>query len=116
MPSAYVMRIFSNLVGGTCLAERPRPPDRLAVVKGSERRFLVVNDAPTPKSMLWDRNVIGAETRLFESSTLVANARKGEEPLRADKVELLSSCGEVAKEGLRLVLPGYSVTCCRCFR
>jgi hypothetical protein len=116
MPSAHVYGLFANLIGGSCVPESPAPKDRLAAAKGNERHVFAVNDAAAPKEVHWARGIVGTETRRFECTTLVAKVGNGEDPLRADKVDLQKRSGEIPKNGLRLALPARSVTYCRCSR
>ncbi len=116
MPSACVMGLFANLIGGTCLIEAPPASDRLVVVKGPERHILAVNTATTPLSVRWNRRVVGPQTQRYELTILLPKPEKDVDPLRVDQVVRRQHTGHIPPEGLNLDLPDRCIAYARCLQ
>lgn len=116
MPSAQVYRLFDNLIDGTVVAEKMTGMNYLAVVKGKERLLFIVNDEGNPKEVCFDREIAGFQTQQFKCTSIVPKEEKNTgDPLRIDEIAEQKQEGKIAEAGLRIMLPSYSVTLCRCF-
>jgi len=134
MPSAYVYGLFGKLIGGKIVPVDTQNSTRLVVDLGKERRIFFVNSTVNPMTVVWGRDIVGAKTNRYECRLIIPSsvaeppAKKdgvsaqamGQsaypgDPLRADQVAHREQSGMIAKEGLTLVLPSYSISYIRCF-